>query len=94
MDEVKRGGPFVGHTLGPPWRLIACNALEARRAKQEDFAARGGRRKTVGSRTGKTNHQGTRCYVRHSDPHDENDNRTSTRGERGGEELSFESAST
>lgn len=21
------GGPFVGHTLGPPWRLIACNAL-------------------------------------------------------------------
>lgn len=23
------GGPFVGHTSGPPWRLIACNALPA-----------------------------------------------------------------
>lgn len=24
--EKRREGPFVGHTLGPPWRLIACNA--------------------------------------------------------------------
>lgn len=61
------GGPFVGHTSGPPWRLIACNALPT---CQASVAAREEPSEKLGSRNGKTLAIArTRCYVRHARTH-------------------------
>lgn len=71
------GGPFVGHTLGPPWRLIACNALptcqaSSCRQRRAERKTRVAQRQNPGDRE-----DAVLCPAR-SDPHDEDDRDTGT----------------
>jgi len=68
--------PFVGHTSGPPWRLIACNALLTCLASS--YRQRRAARKTRVARQQNPTIAGTRCYVRNAWTHTTSTARTAT----------------